>query len=201
MRFYLIIDRASSEIVGFRALTKFSNRLQIAWFKEFIVKKWLCAASFGIALAFSVGAQAADKIAVVNVGEIFQQLPAREAVVKQLENEFKNRASELQRMETDLQSKIQKLQRDGSTMKSSERTNLEKEVMAKREEFGKKAQAFEQDHRRREMEERNKILSRIQDAIKVVAGKEGYDVVIDANAVAYSVSGKNITASVLKQVK
>ncbi|MCE1667487.1 OmpH family outer membrane protein, partial [Enterobacter hormaechei] len=105
----------------------------------------LCAASFGIALAFSVGAQAADKIAVVNVGEIFQQLPAREAVVKQLENEFKNRASELQRMETDLQSKIQKLQRDGSTMKSSERTNLEKEVMAKREEFAKKAQAFEQD--------------------------------------------------------
>ncbi|MDB6374169.1 molecular chaperone Skp [Photorhabdus bodei] len=165
------------------------------------MKKWLCAASFGIALAFSVGAQAADKIAVVNVGEIFQQLPAREAVVKQLENEFKNRASELQRMETDLQSKIQKLQRDGSTMKSSERTNLEKEVMAKREEFGKKAQAFEQDHRRREMEERNKILSRIQSAIKVVAGKEGYDVVIDANAVAYSVSGKNITASVLKQVK
>ncbi|MCE1750487.1 molecular chaperone, partial [Enterobacter hormaechei] len=59
MRFYLIIDRASSEIVGFRALTKFSNRLQIAWFKEFIVKKLLCAASFGIALAFSVGAQAA----------------------------------------------------------------------------------------------------------------------------------------------
>nr|WP_244868949.1 molecular chaperone Skp [Photorhabdus noenieputensis] len=201
MRFYLIIDRASSEIVSFRALTKFSNRLQIAWFKEFIVKKWLCAASFGIALAFSVGAQAADKIAVVNVGEIFQQLPAREAVAKQLENEFKNRASELQRMETDLQSKIQKLQRDGSTMKSSERTKLEKDVMAKREEFAKKAQAFEQDHRRREMEERNKILSRIQDAIKVVAGKEGYDVVIDANAVAYSVSGKNITASVLKQVK
>ncbi|EYU14122.1 periplasmic chaperone for outer membrane proteins Skp [Photorhabdus aegyptia] len=201
MRFYLIIDRASSEIAGFRALTKFSNLLQIAWFKEFIVKKLLCAASFGIALAFSAGAQAADKIAVVNVGEIFQQLPAREAVMKQLENEFKNRASELQRMETDLQSKIQKLQRDGSTMKSSERTKLEKDVMAKREEFAKKAQAFEQDHRRREMEERNKILSRIQDAIKVVAGKEGYDVVIDANAVAYSVSGKNITASVLKQVK
>ncbi|PQQ28118.1 molecular chaperone Skp [Photorhabdus luminescens] len=165
------------------------------------MKKWLCAASFGIALAFSAGVQAADKIAVVNVGEIFQQLPAREAVAKQLENEFKNRASELQRMETDLQSKIQKLQRDGSTMKSSERTKLEKDVMAKREEFAKKAQAFEQDHRRREMEERNKILSRIQGAIKVVAGKEGYDVVIDANAVAYSVSGKNITASVLKQVK
>nr|WP_152964104.1 molecular chaperone Skp [Photorhabdus khanii] len=175
--------------------------LQIAWFKEFIVKKLLCAASLGIALAFSAGAQAADKIAVVNVGEIFQQLPAREVVAKQLENEFKSRASELQRMEADLQTKIQKLQRDGSTMKSSERANLEKDVMAKREEFGKKAQAFEQDNRRRQMEERNKILSRIQDAIKVVAGKEGYDVVVDANAVAYSVSGKDITASVLKQVK
>ena len=72
--------------------------------------------------------------------------------------------------------------------------------MAQREQFSQKAQAFEQDNRRRQMEERNKILSRIQDA-KSVASKGGYDVVIDANAVAYADSSKDITADVLKQVK
>lgn len=51
------------------------------------------------------------------------------------------------------------------------------------------------------MEERNKILSRIQDAVKSVASKGGYDVVIDANAVAYADPSKDITADVLKQVK
>ncbi|PHM36904.1 periplasmic chaperone [Xenorhabdus mauleonii] len=165
------------------------------------MKKVLCAAGLGMALAFSAGAQAADKIALVNVADVFQQLPAREAVAKQLDNEFKGRASELQRMESDLQTKIQKLQRDGATMKASEREKLEKDVVAKRDEFAKKAQTFENDNRRRQMEERNKILNRIQDAVKVVAGKEGYDLVLDANAAVYSASSKDITAEVLKQVK
>ncbi|MBJ7221894.1 MULTISPECIES: molecular chaperone Skp [unclassified Brenneria] len=165
------------------------------------MKKWLCAAGLGLALAASASVQAADKIAVVNVSSIFQQLPQRETVAKQLENEFKGRASELQTMETSLQTKMQKLQRDGSTMKASERSKMEKDVMAQREQFSTKAQAFEQDNRRRQMEERNKILTRIQDAVKSVASKEGYDVVIDANAVAYSANAKDITADVLKQVK
>ncbi|MBD2785114.1 molecular chaperone Skp [Xenorhabdus sp. DI] len=165
------------------------------------MKKIVCAASLGMALAFSAGVQAADKIALVNVAEVFQQLPAREAVAKQLENEFKGRATELQRMESELQTKIQKLQRDGSTMKASEREKLEKEVMAKRDDFAQKAQNFENDNRRRQMEERNKILNRIQDTVKVIAGKEGYDLVLDANTAVYSASGKDITAEVLKQVK
>ena len=125
------------------------------------MKKWLCAAGLGLAMASSAGVQAADKIAVVKVSSIFQQLPAREAVAKQLENEFKGRASELQNMERSLQTKMQRLQRDGATMKASDRSKLEKDVMAQREQFSQKAQAFEQDNRRRQMEERNKILSRI----------------------------------------
>ncbi|WP_340616434.1 molecular chaperone Skp [Xenorhabdus entomophaga] len=165
------------------------------------MKKVLCAVGLGMALAFSAGVQAADKIALVNVAEVFQQLPAREAVAKQLDNEFKGRATELQRMESDLQTKLQKLQRDGSTMKASEREKLEKEVVTKRDEFAQKAQSLENDSRRRQLEERNKILTRIQDAVKVVAGKEGYDLVLDANAAVYSASGKDITAEVLKQVK
>ncbi|NKI73206.1 molecular chaperone Skp [Dickeya sp. CFBP 2040] len=165
------------------------------------MKKWLYAAGLGLTLAVSAGAQAADKIAIVNVSSIFQQLPQREAVSKQLENEFKGRASELQSMERALQEKMQKLQRDGSTMKASERSKMESDVMAQREQFSSKAQAFDQDNRRRQMEERNKILSRIQDAVKAVASKQGYDVVIDANAVAYADNAKDITADVLKQVK
>ncbi len=166
------------------------------------MKKWLYAAGLGLVMASSAASvQAADKIAVVNVQSIFQQMPARDAVAKQLENEFKGRATQLQTQERDLQTKMQRLQRDGSTMKASDRSKLEKEVMAQREDFSTKAQAFEQDNRRRQAEERNKILSRIQDAVKAVASKQGYDVVIDANAVAYANSDKDITADVLKQVK
>lgn len=165
------------------------------------MKKWLYATGLALALAISTIAQAADKIAVVNVSSIFQQLTKRSVVAKQLENEFKGRATELQSMEGDLQAKMQRLLRDGSTMKASERSSLEKSVMAQRETFSTKAQAFEQENRRRQTEEGNKILSRIKDAVKSVATKEDYDVVIDANAVAYATNAKDITADVLKQVK
>ena len=163
------------------------------------MKKWLLAAGLGLAMVTS--AQAADKIAMVNMNSLFQQVAQKTGVSNTLENEFKGRASELQNMERSLQTKMQRLQRDGATMKASDRSKLEKDVMAQREQFSQKAQAFEQDNRRRQMEERNKILSRIQDAVKSVASKGGYDVVIDANAVAYADSSKDITADVLKQVK
>ena len=169
--------------------------------KESKLKKWLYAAGLGMALAVSANVQAADKIAIVNVSSIFQQLPQRATVAKQLENEFKSRATELQSQERDLQSKMQKLQRDGSTMKASDRTKMEKDIMAQRDAFSQKAQAFEQDNRRRQAEERNKLLSRIQDAVRTVAKDKGYDLVIDANAVAYADSSNVITAQVLKQVK
>ncbi|KFD20711.1 MULTISPECIES: molecular chaperone Skp [Tatumella] len=166
------------------------------------MKKLLCAAGLGLALAASsVAAQAADKIAVVNVSSIFQQMPQRAAVARQLQNEFKGRATDLQTQERALQAQMQNFQRNASTMKASDRARTEKELMTQRESFSEKAQAFEQDNNRRQSEERNKLLSRIQDAVKKVASSEGYDVVIDSNAVAYAADAKDITADVLKQVK
>lgn len=164
------------------------------------MKKWLLAAGLGLAMA--TFAQAADKIAIVNMGNLFQQVAQKTGVSATLENEFKGRASELQGMENDLQSKMQRLQRDGSTMKASDRSKLEKDVMAQRQTFSQKAQAFEQDRQRRSNEERGKLVTRIQTAVKAVAADQSIDLVVDANAVAYnSKDVKDITADVLKQVK
>lgn len=58
------------------------------------MKKWLLAAGLGLAMATS--AQAADKIAIVNMGNLFQQVAQKTGVSATLENEFKGRASELQ---------------------------------------------------------------------------------------------------------
>lgn len=164
------------------------------------MKKWLVAAGLGLAMVTS--AQAADKIAIVNMNSLFQQVAQTTGVSKTLENEFKGRASELQSQENDLQGKMQRLQRDGSTMKASDRSKMEKDIMSQRQAFSQKAQAFEQDRARRSNEERGKLVTRIQSAVKKVAADEGIDLVVDANTVAYNSSDvKDITADVLKQVK
>ena len=156
----------------------------------------------GLGLAMAASAQAADKIAVVNMSNLFQQVAQSSGVSKTLENEFSGRASELQNMENSLQAKMQRLQRDGSTMKAGDRSKLEKEVMADRQDFAAKAQAFDQDRARRSNEERGKLVSRIQTAVKKVASDSGIDVVLDSNSLVYSGNDvKDITADVLKQVK
>ena len=94
------------------------------------MKKWLQAAGVGIALmASSAVVNAAEqKIAVVDVASVFQQLPQREKVARQLESEFKSRASELQSLEKRIRDRMEKLQRDGSTMSNSDRTKAERDI-------------------------------------------------------------------------
>ncbi|WP_367680356.1 OmpH family outer membrane protein [Candidatus Fukatsuia anoeciicola] len=165
------------------------------------MKKWLYTISFSLVLTISTNIQAVDKIAIINIAQIFQKLPAREVAAKQLENEFKGYATNLKSMEKKLRNDIEKLQRDRSIMKTSDINNMEKNIMEQRETFSNKAQIFEMDNHRRQTEERNKILRRIQDAVKIVAMKKNYDIVIDTSTVVYALPSKNITADVLKEVK
>ncbi|QOI11306.1 OmpH family outer membrane protein [Blochmannia endosymbiont of Colobopsis nipponica] len=144
---------------------------------------------------------ASSKIVVVSISDIFQHTVNHEQVIKQLENEFKDRAIELQLMERDLQEKMQNLQRESNIMSADERSILEKSVIAQREDLSNKAKAFQEDNHYRQTEERDKILNIIHDAVKKIAVKEGYDLVLDANAIAYANNIKDITNDVLKWVK
>lgn len=164
------------------------------------MKKLLIAAGFGLAMVAS--AQAASEVAVLNIEQVFQQMVKTSGVDKLIDNEFKGRASELQKMEADLQSKIQKLQQEGSKMKAADRSKMEKAVNTELQSFNTKKQQYEHDHGQRVGEERGKLLSRIDTVVKKVAAAEKIDVVLDAGQVVYKSNAvKDISADVLKQVK
>lgn len=170
--------------------------------KECVLKKqYLYILVLNLIFIGAISAHTINTIAIVNISNVFQQIPQRSLVAQQLANEFKDRATELKLMEHDLKIQIQRLQRDGSTMKASVRSDLEKSVIKKRAIFSDKAQAFERDNRFRENEERNKILMRIQKAVKNISLKNGYDIVIDTSVIAYAGNVKDITNDVLEQVK
>ncbi|MFP3014124.1 MAG: OmpH family outer membrane protein [Arsenophonus sp.] len=163
------------------------------------MKKLLCRTILSLILFASIKIYA-EKIAVINVSEVFNVIATNTEISKELEKEFKGRADELQNMEKDLQSKVEILQKNSN--KPNEKDL--KEFDDKRLDFLKKAQKFEQDNQRRQQEERNKILQTIKIATKTVAEKERSDVVVDVNAVLYAKSNaklKNITDLVIKKVK
>lgn len=163
------------------------------------MKKWLYIVGLSLAMATSAAVQA--KVGVVNVGEIFQKMPEREVVAKQLDKEFSGRIAELQKLEKELQADIQKIQKEGAKMKPADRTKLETTINTKREQFAKKAEAFENDNRRRQGEERNKLLTKIQKAVETIAKQEKYTVIVDVNAVAFADPSTDITSKVMAKVK
>ncbi|MCV2518650.1 MAG: OmpH family outer membrane protein [Candidatus Lightella neohaematopini] len=144
---------------------------------------------------------ACNKIAMVNINNIFQQYPKRIEIAKKLENEFEHEANELQLMEHEIQNKIQYLQHYGSNMKINERNELENSLIKQRENFSNKAQEFEQNNRRRQAEERDKILVIIQNTVKNIAAKYKYDIVLDASTIVYSNKVKDITNEVLQLIR
>ncbi|UAJ64976.1 OmpH family outer membrane protein [Candidatus Schneideria nysicola] len=164
------------------------------------MKKWLYIVSIMLVITTASPVWSIDRIAVVNITNIFQQSPQRATVAKELEEEFKDRVTELQCMERDLQSKTQKLQNTGNDMNPQERKELEQSLMIQREKFSSKIQSFEQDNHRRQTEERHKILSQIHEIVRNIAHQEEYDIVIDISALAYFNPSKDITNSVLAQV-
>lgn len=166
------------------------------------MKKWIYILSliFWTMQVNAIGSS--NKIAIVDISSIFQQSAKRTEIVKKLEYEFKDRANELEMMEHDLQMKMQKLQKDGATMKANERDELEKLLVSQREIFSNKAKIFQQDNHARQSEERDKILNIIYNIVKNTAKKENYDIIIDTNAIVYyGTHIKNITDIVMRQVE
>ncbi|OQM33992.1 OmpH family outer membrane protein [bacterium endosymbiont of Pedicinus badii] len=145
--------------------------------------------------------QAIEKIAVVNLSKVFQNSSQRMIVIKELEKEFRDRALELQNIEKDLKNKIDRLKKEKNKLSISESKALEKSIFLQKEQFANKAQLFERDNRRRQNEEKDKIIEQINKIIKSIAKKDGYDVVLDSECVIYLNNTKDITEEVLKQVK
>ncbi|MXP51180.1 OmpH family outer membrane protein [Pantoea sp. SoEX] len=165
------------------------------------MKQFFYLTSLFIILILSNYVQAYDNIAVVNIYDLLQKLPKKTNFTKKIENEFKIRANELKIQEGNLKDKLNKLNRNKSVMKLTEKKQLEKDIIKQQNIFSLKAQKFEQDRRRCQIEERNKILIRIQNAIKKIAKKHNYNLILDSKSTAYVSNTKDITKEVLKNIK
>ena len=69
-----------------------------------------------------------------------------------------------------------------------------------RTQLAEKGQPLQQEIQRRQNEERNKLLALIKQAIDAVAAKDGYDMVFNANSVAFTSEEHDLSERVLEQV-
>lgn len=150
---------------------------------------------------FANAAEAAQKIGYINTAQVFQALPQREAVLQKMQSEFKGKADELKSIQAQAKTKIEKLKRDGELLSAEEVEKLRIEIGQLDSKYKIKGQALEQASARREAQEKQKLFKIIQDAVKKVAEKEGYDMVIDIQTMQYGKPEFNISEKVIKELK
>ncbi len=158
-----------------------------------------------IALLFTLAtvssaANAEQKIGVVDVQQVLQALPQVAVIEQNINAEFADQIQEVNRLRSDGNFLVEKLQREEATMSPEQIKELQDQINSVGQQLQQKGQPLQQNMQRRTAEERNKLLGLIKQAIDGIASKEGYDVVLNANAVPFTKPDFDISQQVLDQV-
>ncbi|HAE90326.1 MAG TPA: molecular chaperone [Idiomarina baltica] len=164
-----------------------------------LVKTTVAALAVSSAM-FAGAASAQQKIGVVDMMQVFQQLPQREQISQQLQTEFQDRFEEMRQLEQKIQELRQKQERDASVMSAEEKTQLNRELEQLVAEAQLKSKALQEDTRRRQAEERDELLGKVQNAINAVAEAGDYDLVLQSNAVAFMKSDNDLSSKVVERM-
>ncbi|GGW51318.1 OmpH family outer membrane protein [Alishewanella tabrizica] len=159
-------------------------------------------AVFVVATMFFAGvAQAKEvKIGFVDVSAVAASIPQSQQVQENIRTEFAAKIAEVNKLETDINFNIEKLRRDGPTMSEKQQQELTASVNKQREQYENLARPLDEQIRQRQTEERNRILGMIKVAIDVVAEREKFDVVLNANAAVYAKPEYDLSEKVIEQV-
>lgn len=153
-----------------------------------------------LSLGLATAAFAADNIAFINAGYLFQNHPDREAIAKKLDEEFKAPAEKLQANKKSIDEKIAALQKEAPRLKSADIKKKEDEINKLMKDHDEQVAKFQAENQKRENEERAKLLESIQTATNNIAKTKGYTYVLDANSVVFAAEGKDISEEVLKSI-
>ena len=162
--------------------------------------KSLVAGALMTSAVFSSAVLAEQKIGAINVQGIFQSMPQAATIQQDIAVEFKDKTEEVSRLEKDIKYYLEKNQRDAATMSAKEKTELEQKIIGLREEYTSKAQPLQKEIQDRLKQEQDKLLGLIKQSIDTIAAKEKYDVILNANAVAFIKEEHDISKLVLDQV-
>lgn len=139
----------------------------------------------------------AETIAVVDIQLVVSQLPQMAQVQQKLNQEFAGPSEEIKKLESDIKFNMEKYQREAATMSAEQQEELRNSIETMQKDFQAKAQPLEQQFRRRQAEERNKILALVKQAVDVIAADEKIDVVLNAQSVVFVKPDLDITDKVV----
>jgi outer membrane protein len=144
-------------------------------------------------------AQAAG-VAGVNITRVINEIPQKKQIENKLRKEFGGRIKAMQALEKEMKTLMQKQKNEGERMSEKQQTELQRKLEKLESEYKLKGKALTEDNRRRQIEERDKLIKIVKGAIDTVAKAEGYEAVLDLNAVAYIMPERDISGKVIAEL-
>lgn len=133
-------------------------------------------------------AQGALKIGVVDIGRLLQESPQSVAASARLTDEFAPRQREIMAMQTALEAKAARIEKDFEVMGAEERENATRDIRNDEREIVRAQNEFREDFDLR----RNEVIGAVQNdvvqAVRKFGVDEGYDLILAEGIVQYNKS-------------
>jgi outer membrane protein len=130
-------------------------------------------------LIFANIAQAqGSKIGFVNTERILRDSAPAKAAQTKIEAEFKKREDEIQRLGNNLRTAAQKFEKDAPVLSESDRNKRQRELANIDADLQRKRRELQEDFNRRRNEEFATIIERANTAIKRIAEKDNFDMIL-----------------------
>nr|WP_211091658.1 MULTISPECIES: OmpH family outer membrane protein [Pseudoalteromonas] len=121
------------------------------------------------------GSAFAHKVGVVDMQEVYKQIPQMAKIEQTLQAEFAERRQELEKIQGDIRFEAEKFKRESTTMSEEQKEALREKIQGMQKTLAEKGRPLEQEIKVRQNQELAKVQKLIVDAIESVAKKGKFD--------------------------
>ena len=142
------------------------------------MKKSFKSSAIAILATLMMGTSAsafAHKVGIVDMQEIYKQIPQMAKVEQTLQAEFAERRQELEKLQGDIRFEAEKFKRESTTMSQAQKDALREKVEGMQKNLAEKGRPLEQEIKVRQNQELAKVQSLIIKAIEDIAKDGKYD--------------------------
>ena len=142
------------------------------------MKKFIKSSTLAMTAALMMGASGsalAHKVGIVDMQEVYKQIPQMAKIEQTLQTEFAERRQELEKLQGDIRFEAEKFKRESTTMSEEQKTALREKIQGMQKTLAEKGRPLEQEMKQRQNQELAKVQKLIVDAIEKVAKSGDFD--------------------------
>ena len=117
----------------------------------------------------------AHKVGIVDMQEIYKQLPQMAKIEQSLQTEFAERRQELEKLQGDIRFEAEKFKRESTTMSKEQKDVLRDKIQGMQKNLAEKGRPLEKEIKARQNQELAKVQTLIIETIQEIAKKGDFD--------------------------